>query len=514
MPITPYTGTFGKPELAHLLRRTMLGLTKPALTHFAGMTMNQVVNELLTVPTPASPPLNYVASTVDPQVPYGQTWTTVLGGGAHDSNRRNSLRGWWIGQMLNQGYSIHEKMAIFWHNHVPIEYQSDRPNYLYWYVKLIRDHALGNFKTFIREVTLTPAMLNYLNGVDNTRTAPNENFARELQELFTIGKDLPSYFTEADIQAAAKVLTGWRNNNTTETVYFTLSRHDITDKVFSSFYNNTVIVGQNTATGGTDELNALLDMIFTHQEVAKFVVRKLYRFFVYYNIDATVESDVIVPLAETYRNNNYEIIPVLQELFTSQHFYDTLQKSSHIRNPADFVIGTLRAFNMVFPTDVTALYTSWRTINTYMGYQQMEMGNPPNVAGWTPYYQAPGFHEIWINADSLRRKREFIDRCFGSTFSGVSIDMMAFTATMDNPSDPDLLIEEVLELFHPLPSEPALKNSLKSILLSGQTTNSYWTTAWNNYVSAPTNVTFISVVKSRLKTFYTAVLTMAEAYLS
>lgn len=515
MPIPSYTGVFGNAELSHLLRRTLFGLTKPSLAHFSGMTMSQVVSELLTIPTtPVDPPINY-SSPTDPIVPIGQTWTTSVGATAFDGNRRNSLRAWWIGKMLNQNYSIYEKMVVFWHNHVPVEYDSYSPNYLYSYVTLLRNHAMGNFKALIREMSVNTAMLKYLNGEVNTVTAPNENYARELQELFVIGKDLPSYFTESDIQEAAKVLTGWRVNSTTETSYFTLSRHNVNNKQFSSFYNNAVITGRNTTTAGMDELDDLLNMLFSHEEAAKFIVRKLYRFFVYYDIDATVEADVIIPLAQTYRNNNYEILPVLEELFTSQHFFDNMRQGSHIKNPLDFIIGTIRAINPVYPASIVDKYTSWKSISTQCSYQQMEMGSAPNVAGWPAYYQAPNFHELWINADVLRRKKEFITSCFGTNgISGTKLDYVGFTASLDNPSDPDLLIDEVLPLLHVLPSDPALKNSLKSILLSNQTLNSYWTTAWQNYISAPTNTTYLSTVKTRLKSFYEAVLTMAEAYLA
>lgn len=515
MPIPSYSGGFGNAELSHLLRRTLFGLTKQSLTHFSGMTMNQVVNELLTPPaSPAAPPVNY-ASPTDPDVPIGATWTTVPSSSTFDSARRNSLRAWWVGLMLNQEYSIHEKMVVFWHNHVPVEYLTYTPNFLYSYVALLRTHAMGNFKNLMREMTTNTAMLKYLNGESNTATAPNENYARELQELFIIGKDLPTYFSEADIQEAAKVLTGWRVNNTTEMGYFTLSRHNTANKVFSSFYDNTVVAGNNTVDAGLIELDALLNMLFGHEEAAKFIMRKLYRFFVYYQIDATVENDIIVPLAQTYRDNNYEIIPVLQELFTSQHFYDMMQRGSHIKNPLDFIIGTIKTFNPIYPTDIAALYTSWRSINTQCGYQQMEMGDPPNVAGWSAYYQTPNYHELWISADTLRRKKDFITTCFGTNgISGTKLDYVGFTASLNNPDNPNLLIEEVLLLLHVLPSDPATIVSLKSILLSNQTLDSYWTTAWQNYVGAPTNTTFFNTVQTRLKTFYTAVLTMAEAYLA
>ena len=149
--------------------------------------------------------------------------------------------------MINQDRSIREKMLLFWHNHFATEtVDVGNGNLLYKHVNLMRTSALGNFKQLVRDITLDPAMLVYLNGRFNTATAPDENYGRELQELFTIGKESNPNYTEADVKAAAKVLTGWRvdTNLNTFPSYFTSSRHDSTNKVFSSFYNNTVITGR------------------------------------------------------------------------------------------------------------------------------------------------------------------------------------------------------------------------------------------------------------------------------
>lgn len=514
MPITPYAGTFAKPQLMHLLRRTMFGLTKADITYFTGMTMSQVIAALLTAPTPPPPPVNNYSS-ADPDIPFGTTWVGADPSITYESSRRNSLRAWWVGNMINQDRSITEKMILFWHNHIPTNFDFD-PTYCYTYVELLRTYALGNFKTLMQEISINGSMLNYLNGNLNTKNAPNENYARELQELFTVGKDLSPHFTETDIQVAARVLTGWRDDPTVPfaPVYFDEVQHDTGNKTFSSFYNNTTIIGQSGPNSGINELNDLLDMIFAHQEVAKYIVRKIYRFFVYYNIDSTIESTVIAPLADTFRNNNYEIVPVLTELFGSQHFYDIMQVASHIKNPIDLNIGFIRLFNPTFSTATSSLYNSWKSIHNYCSFQDMEPGAPPSVSGWTAYYQSPNYHELWIDADSLRRKKEYVDRLLVNGFGGVAANVLAFTTTMTSPSDPDLLIAEVLELCHVLPSDQPLIDELKSILLSGQTSNYYWTNAWNAYMAAPTNMTNANIVSTRLKQFYAAVLTMAEAYLS
>jgi uncharacterized protein (DUF1800 family) len=527
MPLTPYSGTFGKPELQHLLRRTLFGVKKSDLTYFANRTLSSVVTELLTVPaSPPSPPVKTYAEPTtitlpnpDAAIAIGSTWVN----GPTDSNvqfsRQQSLRSWWMGLIVNQERNILEKMVLFLHNLVPTDIGGTfgEPIYSYRYNALLRQYALGNYKALIRQMTIEPAMLYYLDGRLNTKTSVNENYGRELQELFTIGKDSTPYYTEDDVKAASKVLSGWEIDGPNLNSKFTLSRHDITNKTFSSFYNNTVITGRNTTTAGLNELDDLLTMIFSKTEVSKYIVRKLYRFFVYYNIDAAVETDVIEPLATTFRNSGYLLAPVLQELLTSQHFFDS-QKSQAcmIKNPVDYIVGLSRQFGFAYTTapDLVNNYKNWLYLLDSGTNQQMKIGNPPNVAGWAAYYQSPSYHELWINSETLRRKKEFSDKLITSSNNGMSFDILGFTASMANPEDPNLLINEVTELFHVVSDDATIKTQLKSILLSNQTDNNYWTLAWNAYAGAPTDTTKMTTVRTRLRTFYQAITGMAEYHLS
>lgn len=527
MPITPYTGTFGKPELLHLLRRTLFGVKKSDLAYFANRTLSSVVTELLTVPATApSPPVkNYAEPTTitlpnpDSLITIGQTWVN----GPTDSNvqfsRQQSLRSWWMGLIVNQDRNVLEKMVLFLHNLVPTDIGGTfgEPIYSYRYNALLRQYALGDYKAFIRQMTIEPAMLYYLDGRLNTKTAVNENYGRELQELFTVGKDSIPYYTEDDVKAASKVLSGWEIDAPNLNSKFTLSRHDITNKTFSSFYNNTVITGQNNTSGGLTELDAMLTMIFAKTEVSKYIVRKLYRFFVYYDIDATVETDVIEPLATTFRNNGYLLAPVVQELLMSQHFFDNLKaRSCMIKNPVDYIVGLARQFGLAYTTtpDLANNYKNWLYLLDSGNTQQMRIGNPPNVAGWTAYYQSPSYHELWINAETLRRKKEFADKLITSSNNGMSFDILGFTAALNTPRNPNLLIDEVVELFHVVTMDATIKTQLKSILLSNQVTDSYWENAWDAYIAAPTNATNLTTVRTRLRTFYQAVTGMAEYHLS
>ena len=431
--LQPYKGPFTYNEVAHLLKRTMFGAKVADIAYFSGRTASQAVDELLNPasPLPAPPVKEYnetgANTQPDTSVAPGTTWVNdVNNDGTIQSRRRASFKKWWMGNMINQDRSIREKMSLFWHNHFSTE-TADVSNgaFVYKHHALLRANALGNFKTLVKAVTIDPAMLIYLNGQLNSKTAPDENYSRELQELFCCGKGPNSTFTENDVKAAARVLTGWRNNATTLSSYFDANRHDTTSKQFSAFYNNTIIAGRTGATAGDLELDALLNMIFATQEVAKYVVRRIYRWFVYYDIDSTIETNIIEPLATIFRANNYEIKPVLSTLLKSEHFFDVENQGCLIKSPVDVVVGMCREIAVKFPdtTDYVSNYGLWNYLVTTTSNMQQNIGDPPDVSGWKAYYQEPQFHEIWINSDTLPKRNQFTDTMAvnGYTFNGKKI---------------------------------------------------------------------------------------------
>lgn len=523
--LTPYKGSWGTKEVTHLLKRTLFGATIADVNYFKTKTLAQAVDELVTAaPTPAPPVNNYNNNTADPDVPAGETWVNAPHSKVGNINnlRSASLISWWTGLQINQNRSITEKMVLFWHNHFVIEYPNVNPaSYQYKYNALLRTHALGNLKEFVKQMTVTPGMLVYLNGNANVKNAPDENFARELQELFTVGKGPGSKYTEDDVKAAAKVLTGYRDDITTAAYTFVPNRHDATDKQFSSFYNNTVIKGLSGA-DGEKELDALLDMIFKENEVALFICRKLYRFFVYYTIDAATESNVIVPMAAIFRNNNYDIKPVLSALFNSEHFFDVLNRGCVIKSPIDFVIGLCREYTIIFPdakTSYVETYALWALIYTISRDTNQELGNPPNVAGWPAYYQEPQFHELWINSDTLPKRNKFSDTMIGNGYTKngkkIVIDPISFASSLTDPRDPNALISDSLDLLYMIDVSQTTKDYLKmQVLLSGQTNDAYWTTAWDNYISDPNNNSYKNIVLNRLKALYKYVMDLSEYQLS
>ncbi|MDE3251185.1 MAG: DUF1800 domain-containing protein [Bacteroidota bacterium] len=527
--LASYGGSWTENEVIHLLKRTMFGAKPADINYFKNQTFQDAVDELLTpsAPLPDPPVKEYStpgnATTPDTQVLEGDSWVLDPStDGTVNNLRINSFKKWWMGVMINQDRSVREKMTLFWHDHFATETNViGNAQFVYKHHLLLRTYALGNFKGLTRAVTIDPAMLVYLNGEKNTVKAPDENYGRELQELFCCGKGPDSKYTEDDVRAAARVLTGWKNSTATLSSSFDPLRHDSTDKQFSAFYNNTLIQGKSGPTAGDEELDALLDMIFATQEVAKFICRKLYRWFVYYDIDDTVEANIISPLADILRSHNYEILFVLRTLLKSEHFFDVLARGCQIKSPVDLIVGACREFGVAFQpaTDYKTNYGMYAYLVNWSANMQQNIGDPPDVSGWKAYYQAPQFYEMWINSDTLPKRNQFTDTMVqsGYTYNGKKfwIDAAAFAATLPNPGDPNQLINDILKIIFRIDISPASKAQLKTdILLGGQTTDYYWTDAWNQYVSTPGNIANTTTVRNRLRDLLKYFMDLAEYQLA
>jgi len=523
--LNPYVGSWGDEEIMHLLRRTMFGAKKSDLLYFRGKTLEQAVDELLnpTAPSPAPPIKEYANPTttgvvVDTTVLQGSTWVNDINNdGTIQGLRRASYKKWLTGNMLNQDRSIREKMIFFWTDHFGNRTTDvANGNWMYQQHQLIRQFSLGNFKSLIRSISVDVAMLRYLNGYLNYVTAPDENYARELMELFTLGKGPDSKYTETDVKEAAKVLTGWTINTTTYQPVFTLSRHSTVNKTFSTFFNNTIITGRNTTNAGMLELDDLLNMIFSQQEVAKYIARRVYRWFVYYQIDAETERNVIAPLADIFRNSGYEIKPMLSALFKSEHFFDKMNRGCFIKSPADHVVGSLREMNVSFApvSDWATNYGLWNTFYSWMVNLGLNLHDPPNVSGSPAYYQEPSFHELWITSDSLPKRNQFTDIMISSGYllNGVRVQFncLEWARTLRNPGNPNELLTEALSLLYQNQLSDISKEQIKiQLLLTGQQWDYYWTNAWMAYESNPTTANF-NIVNNRLKSLFQYLFNLSE----
>ena len=524
--LAPYAGDWGAPQVAHLLKRTLFGATVQDINYFKTLTMSQAVDQLLQ-PTaaPTTVPLNNYGA--DPTgVGSFQPWLNVgllYGDPQLNGSRLGSLQAWWTGQMLNPGRSIHEKMTLFWHNHFAMDatqHLPDIPAQL-WYNQYmtLRQNALGNYQTLVKAITLDPAMLIFLNGNTNVKTAPNENYGRELQELYTVGKGSGSQYTQDDVHAAARVLTGHTVDANFNYV-FQPGNHDDQNKSFSAFYSDHIITGYSGAAGAA-EIDDLLTMISATQESAKFLCRRIYNFFVYYVIDSTIETNVIGPLADVFRQSGYNITTVLSTLFKSQHFFDLANSGACIiKSPIDLLLGLCREYDIALPApgNPTAQYAAWTMLLQRATILQQEVMAIPLVAGWDAYYQAPEYHELWINSVTYTERNFYTDLLIGTgdMMSGTTlqIDALHFAGLLSNPADPNQLISDSLDVLirPPLPDSSILLLK-QTILLSNQTNDKYWTQAWVAYQADPTDMNAYTTVNSRLTSLYKYLMDLPEYHL-
>jgi uncharacterized protein (DUF1800 family) len=529
--LAPYKGSFGFEQAAHLLRRATFGAKYTQIKAAASKGLSATLDELFKeLPLPA-PPLNYEYTT-DPNVPVGSTWIdapyvrdTATGALLHQGYRNTSLRSWTFENIFNEGVSIREQLTLFWHNHFGVGDNQD-PKFFYRHMTLLRTYAWGNFKDLIKKINIDPLMLRFLNGNQNTNTAPNENYAREILELFTIGKgpiagpgDYTNY-TEQDIREIAKALTGWRDQgyNTFDAAtkvgsFFRISSHDTKNKKLSHRFNNAEI------TNGFDkEHETVVDIIFTKPEVARFICRKLYRWFVYYEISPEVEQNVIQPMADLLIQNKYEIKPALHALLQSEHFFDVLNMGPMIKNPMTFSINFLKqiGWTALDASDLAAKHRAYSAMFREVGTQQMVYFDPPDVAGWKSYYQEPAYYRIWINATTLQARMRLTDRMATNNYTvgtRTGLNVLGFAASLPTPNDPYLLVEDMVSVLLPQSLTDKQMTDLMNAFLAG-TPDYEWNTIWTNYTKNPSNATARASAETKLRNLVRNILSMPEYFLS
>ena len=536
-----YSDNWNFESAAHLLRRTCFGPKLSEINQAITLGLNKSIDKLLNEEefTPDHPLNDRDDDENTP--PIGETWVNILEKKNNDFIQKKSYEAWRISLILNQPhqspnnvpFSIREKMVLFWQNHFATEaIVVGDSRYTYWMNYRLRKHFIGNFKNLVKEINVDAAMLVYLGGIYNVKEAPNENYARELFELFTIGKgpvdgeDSYTYYTEEDIIQAAKVLTGWYVEDVfsgSERQRFEEENHDKTTKVFSEKFNNKSI--QNNY---EDEHKDLVDMIFENERTSEYICEKIYRWFVYYVIDEDVTSKIIKPLAKVLRDNNYEIKPVLSKLFRSQHFFEIHTRGAMIKSPSDFNLGVLRQipFSDTSSFDFRDLYRFWRNRGYDISNQGQDLLDSPNVAGWPAYYQDPLYNELWINAVTLpMRTRDIITYFRDSGINATSgepgapedvriyAEPIKFLDEIEKPDDIDFMVELFCKWLFPVYSEISdeQKEEFKNIVV-GNNPN-MWYDEYHAYINNPTDEAKTAINK-KLKTLLKEMCLMPENHLS
>lgn len=278
----------------------------------------------------------------------------------------------WMRDMYKNGFR--EKLALFWHNHFVTQGETYVcPSYLYAYHKILQQFCLGDFKAFVKAIGTTPAMLIYLNGVQNNRFSPNENYARELYELFTLGRD--NGYTQQDIVETARALTGWNGfTSICAPIGFTSLGFDP---------GNKTIFGK-TAAYNYDTLH---DLLFQERavQISTYICRKIYRHFVHPEADETI----VEGLAKTFRDNNFQIAPVFRQLLKSEHFFDDEVIGTIIKSPIEMMVSFFRQGGFAFEAQDTTLGVVYLA-----GELGQRIFQPVDVAGW------PG-NRSWVTSATL-----------------------------------------------------------------------------------------------------------------
>ncbi len=518
--LNPYQGQWTFGDAAHLLRRTTFGPTYLAIKEAESQGLDATMEQLL-MDTPLPPlPINYYFED-DPTTAIGETWVHK----AHDRTIRNlntsrkvSLNGWQMGLFNEGGVSIREKMVLFWHNHF-VTSDVELAAYNFQYLDTLRRNALGNFRTFAEEITVAPSMLRYLNGNENTREAPNENYARELLELFTIGKGNTvgsgdyTTFTEEDVVALAKSLTGWqsRDNDGVASGVFRTNRHDNTDKQLSHRFDNVVI-----SNGGAEEYKQVIDIVLQQYETARYISKRLHIWFVGADIDADIEANIIDPMAALIRDNNYELKPAIKALLTSEYFYQASIRGCMVNHPIDFLFKLVNTFEVALPNNIERKYRAWVEIHRAAQDLDMTILVHPSVAGWKAFHQAPQYYDVWANSVSLPQREKIINTLLDGLSTGgqrvIQIDPLAVISKLENPLEPDDLIKDLANTLFPNPISEGQITFLKEILIPGLP-DYEWTVEYSDYISDPDSEDKRIGVENKLKALFSTMLKMPENYL-
>lgn len=521
--MSAYSGPWTEVEAAHLLRRTIFGATLDQIRTAVADGLNTTVSKLMTIPN-VNPPLTYSAN--DGIAAIGETWIDKVypagttASQTTDDTRNQSLAAWLLELINKEDVSIAQKMCLFWQNHFAANLGFDaRANY--YYHNTLRTYAVGNFKQLVKDITIDPNMLLFLNGVSNQSFSPNENYAREILELYTIGKgpqigpgDYTNY-TEDDVAAGAQIFTGWTIDGLRSTsigvpvAVFNSIYHTSSDKQLSYHFNNQII-----SNGDSQEYANYIDVIFQQPAVATFICTKLYRYFVNYDITSDVKNNVIPQMASTLIANNYEIQPVLEELFKSDHFYDVSLRGTIIKNPYELIFSMLNTSNS-FPNFDAASNAQIQITLYYLASQLgQDYGNPPSVGGWPAYYQEPSFSKLWINSTYL--KTRFGLGYYLTLFSGIDgngnkfkINVLNILPMISDATDPVVVIDELCLLFFPKEVSTSEKLTLKTILLNGLP-DFEWTLQYNDYINNPGNTTYSDPIRTRLETVLFQIFQMPE----
>jgi len=606
--LAPISGPLGIKRARHLLRRLTYGASKDSINSFAGMDITTAINNLFSGFVIPMHPIA-LPDAWDRNAPADGQWVSKAPvDGEKDFMLVGYFKKWWLGQMALNNNSL-EKLVFFLHTVITTKDQvSGGARAMYWQNYMFRQYLINDFANtninfnrytqLLEKICVDNSMISFLNSNSNVKSRPNENFGREFLELFSIGKgpekakgDYTNY-TEDDIKAAAKVFTGWdaidwkkelnyidpdtgiptgkvKSNITfnappsaipsqrlVEETAIPAYEHDNKIKQFSADFGNKTVVpnpallsgssGDATLASARDEIHQLINIISSQAEFARYFVKKIYRFFVHWDLKAQslsqaqideIESVIISGLANTFTSSGFRIRPVLEQLFSSEFFFAADPSTttddkfgSMIKSPIDITIGTLKYFKINFPAVNTKdFFDKMGQIESAISVMGLELLNPFDVAGYDPYHQEPYFSRNWITVNYLAQRYNFILSLFsemnmwGFDFvdwaKNQDANFNSFATIPTNIAGKDYaisLIKYLIDEFLPLTSDntmisDARINYFANYHLIGQptgTNSSDFATWVNRYTNpAPYNKPYLTDLIGRL---YRAILQSPE----
>ena len=539
MSLNPLNSNLGQLRAKHLLRRCLFHYNNDLLNNISNLNATDAVNQLLLDdsitynepydPLPDENPHGFWLSSgiYPPDIP-------------NQGRKRGLLTAWWWYNMINR-VNLKDKLTFFLHTTFTIANGDvGASHYFYDHLRLLEYYSSGNLRDLAKKITLDNAMLNYLDNTQNNANNPNENYAREFLELFTItkgeqvGEGDYSTYTEQDVIEAARVFSGFKTQLDRSIIdpdtnipmgRLSINQHDQGIKTFSYAFDNYELQGGNTQETIFEELYEFVDMVFDKQATALAYVKKLYRFFVKSEWDEDIEQNIIIPLADDLYNNGYEILPVVKRLLESQHFFDAADSDptdeiigSIIKSPLQLLSSTITnlAFNIPDPENDMENYYKFVMFfmrNTYFPMAGMNVFAPDTVAGHPAIYQSPDFDRHWFSSSTILARYRLIEclitgrnKLGGNGFFGSELDTVAFVEnTSANPGNIYYLVDEIANILYPYPIDQDRVDYFAELILEGYPSY-YWTDTWDEYLSTGEN----TIVKTRLDLLIGAMINAPE----
>lgn len=436
----------------HLYRRAGFGATDAtiniALSNTPLATVEAIIDEAINMPNTPAPEWAYWAPSDYPNYnemsfPNQQSWYRQA---AKDIQTKN-LKG---------------RLSFFWLNHFVTQRDSynQHPGYMFQYWDALQTHCIGNFKTFVREIGLNPAMLLMLNGFQNTSDFPNENYARELYELFTLGAN--NGYTQQDIEETSRALTGYNQwDNYLGNIFFDENSFDNTSKT---------IFGQTGNWGYDDVINILFEQ--REDQIATFICEKLYRFFV----SQVVSTPIIDAMKAIFIASNWELAPVLTSLFNSEHFFDSYANGHVVKSPYDLTSIFINELNMTYNSTEEDYLNLIVYINEQLG---QDIFSPIDVAGWQR-------DQDWINSSTLTGRWLAMDYITWPFWNYDSDQFRQFAINLTgNSNDPEFITKTIVDYFLSKELYTASEYDIATDIFKWEVPQGYyddgsWNLSWEN----------------------------------